>query len=179
MSHASSTAIRPGTLLVVSLLGLGLAAAVLAIGYQRLQTRRCLDFYGVTAARRLSKAPRVELWTLAPAGSPGRLMATDRRDISSARGIVHLRRGLVEDAGFRWDVEGPADRLPDQIWDYALVFSDPVQEGRTAVVVDLDAPGGWLTVAGQPGRAGLARLRAGLAAWISATAAGESGPISR
>lgn len=179
MSHAPSTPIRPGTLLVVSLLALGLAAAVLAIGYQRLQTRRCLDFYGVAAARRVSKAPRVELWTLAPGGLPGRLMATARRDISAAKGIVHLRRGLVEDAGFRWDAHAPAGRLPDETWDYALVFSDPDEEGRTAVVVDLDASGGWLTVAGQPGRAGLARLRAGLAAWISATVPEESGPISR
>ena len=179
MCRSSPVPFRPGTLLVVSLLVLGVAAAGLAIGYQRLQTRRCLDFYGVAAARRVSKAPRVELWTLAPTGRPGRLVATDRRDISSTRGIVHLRRGLVEDAGFRWEAAGPVGRLPDGAWDYALVFSDPADEERTAVVVDLDSTGGWIAVAGRPGRAALARLGAGLAAWIGDVRSAESGPIAR
>jgi hypothetical protein len=167
MNRPPDAALRPGTLLVLGLLLLGIFAATMAVWYQRLQTRRCLDFYGPRVARLISKAPRVELLPLAPTGAAGRLRAATGHDVTSTKGIVHLRRGLVEDAGFRWADAGPSGRLPDATWDYAFVFSDPaVPEERAAVVVDLDPQGGWLAVAGQAGRVGLGRLGAGLDAWI-------------
>ena len=170
MAHSpAATRFRPGSLIVVVILLLGITAATVAVSYQRTQTRQCLDFYGPEAAWRLAKAPRVELWQLAPTGRPGRLVPTNRYDITDAQGIVHLRRGLVEDAGFRWSANSALDRLPDRAWDYALVFSDPADDGRTTVVVDLDAEGGWLAVQGRPGRAALGRLGRGLAEWIVAT----------
>lgn len=169
MSHAPfGASCRPGSLLVVGLVILGLGAATVAIGYQRNQTRRCLAFYGSEAARRVVTAPQVELWRVAAAGSPGRLVARDRLDVSGAKGIVHLRRGLVEDAGFRWAAAGPPTALPAESWDYALVFTD-ADGNQTAVVVDLDPTGGWLTVAGRGGRAALGRLGEGLKSWIEAT----------
>lgn len=168
MSHPPAVSPRPGTLLVIGLITVGILAAVVAIWYQRMQTSRCLDFYGPVSARRLTRSPHVELWTLAPCDSPGRFVATSRRDISSAQGIVHLRRGLVEDAGFVWLDPGPAGRLPAESWDYAIVFSGPAAiDGQTAVVIDLDPEGGWLAVAGQPGRVRLGRLGKGLATWIN------------
>ena len=133
---------------------------------------RSLGFYGPTAAKRVSKASRVEVWRLAPTDRPARLVATARRDVSEARGIVHLRRGLVEDAGFRWEHAGPPGRLPAESWDYAFVFTDE-DGGQTAVVVDLDASGGWLAVAGQGGRVGLGRLGHGLSSWIAATVSAD------
>jgi hypothetical protein len=167
MSRTPVASIRPGTPVVVGLLLLGVFAATMAVWYQRMQTRRCLGFYGPATARLISKAPRVELVVLAPTGTAGRLRAIVRHDVTATRGIVHLRRGLVEDAGFRWADAGPAGRLPDAAWDYAFVFFDPAKPAdRAAVVVDLDPQGGWLTVAGQAGRVGLGRLGAGLAAWI-------------
>lgn len=165
----AATPFRPGSLLVVAILLLGLAAATVAISYQRMQTHRCLDFYGPEAARRVAKAPRVELWQLAPTGRPRRLVATSRLDVTEAKGIVHLRRGLVEDAGFRWGETGSAERLPDEVWEYALVFSDPTADGRTTIVLDLDPAGGWLAVQGQAGRVALGRLGRGLADWLAAT----------
>lgn len=179
MAHAPATALfRPGSLLVAAILLLGIVAASVAVAYQRIQTRHCLDFYGPEAARRVAKAPRVELWQLAPAGRPGRLMATSRHDVTTAQGIVHLRRGLVEDAGFRWAEPGLVGRLPAAAWDYALVFSDPTVDGRTTIVVDLDADGGWLAVQGRAGRVALGRLGRGLEEWIAATipAAGMAEP---
>lgn len=170
MAHAPATpSLRPGSLIVVAILLVGIVAATVALAYQRLQTRRCLDFYGPEAARRVAKAPRVELWQLAPSGRPGRLVATSRLDVTAAKGIVHLRRGLVEDAGFRWAEAGQAGRLPDAAWDYALMFSDPALDGRTTVVIDLEADAGWLAVQGQAGRVALGRLGRGLAEWIAAT----------
>jgi hypothetical protein len=170
MAPAPATAsFRPGSLIVVAILLLGITAATVAVSYQQRQTRRCLGFYGPEAARRVAKSPWVELWSLAPTGRPGRLVATKRHDVTAAKGIVHLRRGLVEDAGFRWEEVGPTTRLPEGAWDYALVFSDPAADGRTTVVVDLDGAGGWLAVAGRPGRAALGRLGRGIAQWIEAT----------
>ena len=180
MASAPATpSFRPGSLLVVAILLLGFLAATVAISYQRLQTRRCLAFYGPEAARRVAKAPRVELWRLAPTGRPGRLVATSRLDVSAAKGIVHLRRGLVEDAGFRWHEAGAGGRLPEEAWDYALVFSDPAADGRTTIVLDLAADVGWLAVQGQPGRAALGRLGRGLEEWIAATVPPELPAESR
>jgi hypothetical protein len=141
-----------------------------------MQTVRCLEFYGSAAAGMVSRAPRVELWTVGPGDSPGRLQATSRQDVTAAKGIVHLRRGLVEDAGFAWGDAGPAERLPAESWDYAFVFSDPAFPGsQTVVVVDLDPQGGWLAVAGRPGRVRLGRLGKGLAAWLNTSFLG-AGP---
>ena len=81
-----------GTWLVVGLIFLGLFAAVTGIWFQWGQTRRCLSFYGPATARQISSAPRVELWLLKPGSGVGRLVAAERRDISAASGLVHLRR---------------------------------------------------------------------------------------
>lgn len=156
-----------GAGLVIGLLLLGIAAGALAIAFQRGQTRRCLAFYGPGIARRVSSAPLVEAWWLEPGDAPGVLRAVERRDVSQAPGLVHLRRGLVEDANFRWTDAGPAaDRLPPGHWDVALVFSDPAHPGEAArLVIDLDDDGA-LAVVGRPGRIGLGRIGAGLAKWL-------------
>ena len=160
-----------GRLLVVGLLVLGLAAAATGIWFQWGQTRRCLAFYGPAAARRISVAPRVELWTLRPGAGPGRLAAVKRLDVSNARGIVHLRRGLVEDANVRWDDGAAATRLPDGAWDVALAFFDrpDASAAATVLAIDFDEHGGSLTVVGRPGRIGLGRIERGLKRWLEAT----------
>ncbi len=157
-----------GRSLVVGLVLLGLIAAATGIAYQRWQTRRCLDFYGPEVARLVASAPRVELLTLAPGAGPGRLVATMVRDVTNAKGLVHLRRGLVEDANFAWvDSAGPA-RRPDGAWDLALVFSDPkVPAARATLVIDLDEQTGSVAVLGKPGRVGLGRIGRGLAKWVA------------
>ena len=167
-----------GTWLVAALLLLGLAAAVTGIWFQWQQTRRCLDFYGPAAARRIAAAPTVELLLMQPGAEPGRLVARSRIDISKAPGLVHLRRGLVEDANFSWQgtdaraggggAGGVApERLPLDAWDVALVFSEPL--GRTTLVIDLDPSRGSLAAVGQPGRIGLGRIGPGLEKWVRST----------
>jgi len=154
---------------VAGLLLLGLAAAITGIWFQRHQTRRCLAFYGPAAARRIAAAPTVELLLVQPGAEPGRLVARSRIDISKAPGLVHLRRGLVEDANFNWQGTDAAvpERLPSDAWDVALVFSEPL--GRTTLVMDLDRAGGSLAAVGQPGRIGLGRIGPGLEKWIRST----------
>jgi hypothetical protein len=173
-----------GTWLVAGLLLMGVAAAITGIWFQRHQTRRCLEFYGASASRRITSAPRVELLTVQPGSGPGRLVFQSRIDVSKAPGLVHLRRGLVEDANFSWQTAGarpdvaPAARLPAAAWDVALVFTEtggtdtstrPRDAGQTTLVIDFDAPGGCLAMVGQPGRIGLGRIGTGLEKWIRGT----------
>jgi len=159
------------------LLALGLAA--FAVWFQWGQTRRCLAFYGAVAARRIQAAPRVELWSLTTADGGVRL--ADRLDISRAPGLVHLRRGLIEDVNFRWhDAGEPAGgRLPDAAWDVAIAFFAEADEAPAATVVafDLDQPG-FATVVGRAGRIGLGPIAPGLREWITATKARFSGAKS-
>lgn len=160
----------------MGLLLLGLTAATLAIAFQRGQTERCLAFYGAEAAAAISRAKHVELWRLAEAN--GRLTAVERTDISTAKGLVHLRRGLVEDANFDWSANAPAAApLPAEAWDWAMVFADSAVEatgqGGTRIVLDVgdDGTSGWVSIVGQGGRVGLGRIGPGLATWIEATTA--------
>jgi len=126
----------------------------------------------------------VELWFLEP-GSSGPVVVL-RQDVSRAAGLVHLRRGLIEDRNYRWsderrpEEEGPpsVSPLPPAAWDVALAFSATgVAETAAAaaagppaavLAIDLNEPGS-LTVVGRPGRVGLGRLGPGLRRWVEAT----------
>jgi len=177
-----------GTWLVAGLLLLGLAAAATGIWFQWQQTRRCLAFYGPAAARRIAAAPTVELLLVQPGAVAGRLAALQRIDVSKAPGLVHLRRGLVEDANFNWQASdgAAAERLPSNAWDVALVFTEPGgsrsapesgdqsgDQSHTTLVINFDPSGGSLAMVGKPGRIGLGRIGAGLEKWIRATLAAE------
>jgi len=164
-----------GRWLVAGLMALGLAAAATGIWFQRHQTRRCLAFYGPEAARRITAAPVVELLRVRPGAGPGRLMAAERIDVSRAAGLVHLRRGLVEDANFAWPESPPTAALAVEAWDVALEFADPAGT-RTTLVIDLDGRAGSLAVVGNAGRVGLGRLGPGLETWIRSSLAAAEKP---
>jgi len=180
----TTSGIPPGTWLVAGLLLMGVAAAVTGVWFQRHQTRRCLEFYGPSAARLITEAPRVELLRVQPGTGPGRLAVQSQIDVSKAPGLVHLRRGLVEDANFNWQAVEPGEhasiqtRLSAGSWDVALVFAEPYGTdsqsrlhggGQTTLVIDFDPAGGCLALVGQPGRIGLGRIGPGLEKWIRAT----------
>lgn len=157
-----------GRWLVLGLVALGLSAAVTGVLFQRQQTRRCLAFYGPDAARRITAAPRVRLVVLEASG-PRSVRGARSADVSGAAGLVHLRRGLVEDANFSWPESPSRDPLGAHAWDYALEFSDAAGAVATTLVLDLDPAGGSLAVVGAPGRVALGRVAPGLATWIRAT----------
>jgi hypothetical protein len=153
---------------VLAMLTLAAALASFAVWFQWNQTKRCLALYGPAAARSIQSATRVELWSLT--AESGRPRVVTAIDVSKAPGLVHLRRGLVEDANFAWE-PAPAGRLPAETWDAALAFYDAASREPAAVVAfDLDGAG-WLTLVGQPGRIGLGRMAKGLRTWCAATAA--------
>jgi len=180
-----------GSWLVVALLLLGVSAAVVGIWFQRQQTRRCLEFYGLAAARRITSGASVELLVVRPGSGPRSLAAVSSLDVSDAPGLVHLRRGLVEDANFSWNGgdgptggaagRGAAAPRPRDAWDVALVFRDRAGLEETAVVLDFDGDGGALAVVGRQGWIGLGRIGPGLETWIrdSVRRAGRDGEAAQ
>lgn len=193
--HASPTAVpsqavhaaHAGVWLVLGLMLLAAGLAVFAVWFQWGQTRRCLEFFGAAGARRIQTAEQVELWLLTAEGDTIRVR--ERLDVSRAPGLVHLRRGLIEDVNYVWIAPGqggPAPglesadgRLPASAWDLAIAFQAapkaeadqlPVaaaseQPATTVLAFDLDGPGA-MTVVGRPGRVGLGRLTSGLRTWV-------------
>lgn len=158
---------RSGRYLVAGLLVLGACLGVFAVVFQWSQTNRCLDFYGAAAARAIVTAPHVELWRLDVAPATGTIAAVERCDVSRAPGLVHLRRGLVEDANFDWR-PAAGGRLPASAWDVAIAFAPAADAAPTAILVVGGAAGRrQVCLVGRPGRAGLGRLEKGLATWIA------------
>lgn len=178
---------RSGVWLVLGLVLLAAGLAVFAVWFQWGQTRRCLHFFGPADARRIQTAERVELWLLTAEGDTIRVH--ERFDVSRAPGLVHLRRGLLEDVNYSWIAPGSAvpapglepagRRLPAEAWDLALAFraaptaeadqrpeaASLEQPATTVLAFDLDGHGA-MTIVGRPGRVGLGRLKAGLRTWV-------------
>jgi len=172
-SRATDGRRLPGSLLVLGILGLAAGLAAFAVWFQWTQTRRCLAFFGPEVATAIQVAPRVEAWRLSPAGAGGRPLATSRTDVSQARGLVHLRHGLVEDSNYAWTAE-PSAGPPPAAWDVALAFFPAGAAEPTAVLAfDLEQAGA-VTVVGRPGRISLGRLAPGLRKWMAATLAGPA-----
>ena len=129
-----------GTILVLLLVAAGLAAAGTAIWHQHRQTRRALDFWGPQAAHLIGHAPLVKLTALQPR-QPGETSAAEKSradpvavDISQARGLIHFRRSLLEDANFEWNNDFSAVAAAEG--DYSVLFSDG--EEKLVIVFDLD-----------------------------------------
>lgn len=174
---------RTGVWLVLGIVLLAAGLAVFAVWFQWGQTRRCLQFFGAAGARRIQTAERVELWLLTAEGDTIRVR--ERLDVSRAPGLVHLRRGLIEDVNYTWTAQpresqppglaASGGRLPAEVWELAIAFLEapaaaadqpPAEHpGATVLAFDLDGRGA-MTVVGQPGRVGLGRLTAGLRTWV-------------
>jgi len=155
-----------GNWIVVGLVGVALALALFALWFHSWQTRRCLDFFGGTVAHRIQVAPRVELWDPVDAGPTGQF------DVSAAPGLVHLRRGLVEDANFAWNrgeaaVVGPSRTV-------ALAFYDTVEASlpQSVLLFTFGPDCGTVSVADRPERLPLGRIRPGLLRWLEAVRPG-------
>lgn len=164
-----------GARIVIGLLGLAAALAAFAVWFQWNQTRRCLVLFGPDVAQRIQESARVEVWKLRVRGNGRGIEAVERTDVTSARGLVHLRRGLVEDANYSWTEPpraGGADR-----WDVGLAFFDRGQESPAAVLAfDLDDPDPAVTVVGRSGRVKLGRIAGGLRTWLASAADVEKRP---
>jgi hypothetical protein len=119
-----------GKLIIVLMVGAGVAAAIAAVWYQRQLTRRPLALWGAAVAKLINDAERVELHRLSmEAESPG----AEKRDISRARGAIHFRRSLLEDGSFEWERDTRGVRPQ---WDYLVRFEG--DDGWATISFDLD-----------------------------------------
>ena len=134
--------IHRGKFLIVAIFLVAVVAASFAWWHQYQKGRHALSLWGAGPAVLIRHAPRVELLRLkAPAEIA---VILGHKDISRARGIVHARQALVEDASFDFQA-ARGDCEPH--WQYALRFSDAGQ--RATVQFDFDCGRARLEESGQ------------------------------
>jgi len=120
---------QSGKVAILAMFGFGTAAALFGMWYRWEVTRRTVDLWGTPSAVLIVRSPQAQaLWFDPPlAGSeitpavdiPAR--ASQRSDVSGARGILNVRQAFVEDSTFVW--QRPPD-FKSLAWSYALRFSD-------------------------------------------------------
>jgi hypothetical protein len=118
-----------GKLLIAAMLLAALAAATASWWFRYEATHQAAQFWGPDAARLIRDAPEVELLVLRPNDTTGSVellliggtnwIVTDKRDVSQAPGLTHLRNALLEDHSFDWPVY-TAGASTD--WRWALRF---------------------------------------------------------
>jgi hypothetical protein len=123
---------KSGKRLILGVLAIGLAAAAASWWFRYSSTHRATQFWGAQAAELLRDAPRVTLRSDTPsADGEGAATADVPRDISTAKGLTHLRNALLEDASYDWTAAGP----PDTDWSNSLVFAASEGAEPRAVVM--------------------------------------------
>jgi hypothetical protein len=106
-----------GKYIVLAVLLLAVLLAVGNMAYQTWSARRAIAHWGHDAAQLILTAPRVDVLRLRSSSLP--LDAAATVDATHARGLLHVRRGLVNDALYAWD-SPPVNPT----WHYALRFRD-------------------------------------------------------
>jgi hypothetical protein len=146
-----------GKIVVIGVFVVALAAASFALWWNINRARRSLEFWGKDAVRLIQHGKAVELLELQPAETPANSLADQpstaenpaaeiryqdrplvvkrRLDLSQARGLVHARHALTDDASFVWDDAVNASQ--PATWDYAIRFS----QTPAATSGDASSPG--------------------------------------
>jgi hypothetical protein len=135
-------------IVAIALLAVG-ASGVSWMYYARLQ-RRPIELWGSHAAELILRAPTVRAYGLVPMADDAREQnsevqrqfviageryeAADERDISQARGLSHIRQGLIHDRSFAWDEPSGEQRSH---WQFAVEFADG--QDTAAVAFDFEA----------------------------------------
>jgi hypothetical protein len=134
-------------------MALALVVALATVWYNAGQQQRCRQLWGTDALRLIRHAATVHAWRVAPAGadkSTATIKETvdevvrfrdadwrlfERREISEARGLSHIRQALSHDRVFDWD---RADADEPVIWQYAMRFTGA--DGRATLLFSFDPP---------------------------------------
>jgi hypothetical protein len=136
--------VNRGKLAVASMILLALLLAAFALWWNVTSGRQALEFWGQDGARRIAdESDRVELlWLRPPAGESAEnaLIIGERtyavaaaKEVTGARGLIHARRSLVQDASFVW---GANDPLPAGHYSVAVRFRD--DSGTTTAAFDFE-----------------------------------------
>jgi hypothetical protein len=138
-----------GKLAVLTMFAVALVAATFAWWWNYSRGQRCLAFYGKDAALLIRTAEQVELLELAAAEAGSSEPATTLRlgdnaysiprttDISHAKGLIHARTSIVDDASFRWE-SSPRDCQPRVL--YAVRFTG---HSRATLAFDFGCQSVW------------------------------------
>jgi hypothetical protein len=155
-----------GRILVIGLLGLGLAAALAAVWQQHRQSRQALGYWGVDVVELIAKAERVKLVRLEDAqssklSSKPEIERSREINLGHAPGLVHFRHSLLEDINFDWE------RRPNvaaEDWDYAVHFSDGEQS--VTILFDVDGASIWKKASDLPAVGVTERMARGCATFF-------------
>jgi hypothetical protein len=139
-----------GKLAVLTMFAVALVAATFAWWWNYSRGQRCLEFYGKDAALVIRTAEQVELLELVPDspspadGSVDRIQVGSQTyllhrvtDISHAKGLIHARTSIVDDASFRWEAR-PGDCQPRV--QYAVRFTG---HSRATLAFDFGCQSVW------------------------------------
>lgn len=132
-----------GKVVVLGIFGVAILLAAFAWWWNLRQNGRASQLWGRDNIRLMRLAKQVELWELAPADAPTissserveRLIVDgtpyqilSRRNISQARGLVHARHALTEDASYDWTQPGgSAGSDNTDSWRLAVRFQEDEQ----------------------------------------------------
>ena len=137
---------QSGTKLVVGLTCLALAAGALSWWYHFGARHRATEFWGGVAAPLIARPSQVEVLELFESASDPRgdwslrldlgrpYGAAGIRELSQARGMVHLRHALMSDLNYQWN-EVPQPQSID--WRWCLRFHDSQGEALVVLAEDL------------------------------------------
>lgn len=147
-----------GKVTVVAILGVAVALGLFNFVYQQRRTARSVAYWG-PAHRALIVGEQVEVLLLEEASTPasepadGEVLEIDqrqyrvaeRKDGSGARGLLHVRRALLDDGTYHW--EQPQPEQPP-VFRYAIRFEserqNPQGQGSPAAVVLFNRDGTWI-----------------------------------
>ena len=147
-----------------------MAAAGTSWWFRYSATHRAAEFWGPQEARLIRDAPVVEFWVHEPPGDlettvaalTGTVVDPEKvRDITAARGLVHLRNALLDNRSFNWP---PIPPKADVRWGWVLSFRNGSANERTLLVLSadckqiasIDRPG--LVLSSEPIAAGLSEM---------------------
>ncbi|MGY8768323.1 MAG: hypothetical protein ACKVH8_07840 [Pirellulales bacterium] len=140
--------INRGSLLVYGILALATSAGIVTLIFTWSRGNQALEYWGTESAYEIRHAQTIELWTIEPIKEPAlandpaawdiasgskKWKTTQRIDITEARGLVHMRQALIEDASYQW---GETDTSCTPEWKHALVFTSKSQP--VTLLIDLN-----------------------------------------
>ncbi len=149
---------QSGKKLVFVLAGLALAAGVTSWCYRYEAAHQATAFWGTESAPLIAQPAPVEIYELKLLGGEGasekeagllnlgrRYQVGDPRELTNARGMVHLRHALMSDSNFRWEMPAESEKTD---WRWCLRFYDAKHEVRVVLSADLATIGRMTT--GEP-----------------------------
>jgi hypothetical protein len=134
-----------GKHIILALITLGLVGGIISQWYYYTIQHRTLELWGNESAGLMLNAPLVDALRLVPAGTPTksndpeaarerlliggqRLVVAERKDVSTAEGLLSLRASLIVAQSFDWS-RSTEDCKPE--WAYALEFNDGERQTAT------------------------------------------------